>query len=392
VALPIEDVAAAASVMFLLLFGGVNVALIRLRKLRLDLDRGFRVPFVPFTPILAILCMLVVAVFMARDYPLSWVAAGGWIVAGTLFYYGYSRTREQTLQKHVQWLERLDRKEYRVLVALSKRESIPTLMETASALARQHDGSIVVATVVEVPEGVSLLSGRTAAREKEALLHQAVAYATSRDMTATPVLKIACRISHAIAETAREEQCNFLIMGQPSGHSFLERLVASVVDRVLSRAPCHVGVVYGKMARGSVGGILVPVTTGRNSQLAAELAPGFAAWFGSDVRAVTVLERGMEPDAAEDLVGAARETVERAGLEAELQVIHRREVGRGLARSARPRELVLVGGPSSGPTAPLIGETIPVTIAKSGSNPVVVVRAIEPRAPGRFERAFFGKS
>jgi len=392
VALPIEDVAAAASVMFLLLFGGVNVALIRLRKLRPDLDRGFRVPFVPFTPILAILAMLVIAVFMARDYPLSWVAAGGWIVAGTFFYYGYSRTREETLQKHVQWLERLDRKEYRVLVALSKRESIATLMETASALARQHDGSIVVATVVEVPEGVSLLSGRTAAREKEALLDEAVAYAASRGMTATPVLKIARRISHAISETAREEQCNFLIMGQPSGHSFLERLVASVVDRVLSRAPCHVGVVYGKMTKGFVGGILVPVTTGRHSQLAAELAPGFAAWFESDIRAVTVLERGMEPDDATELVDAARVTVERAGLQAELQVIHRREVGRGLARSARPRELVLVGGPSSGPTAPLIGETVPVTIAKSGSNPVVVVRAVEPRAPGRFERAFFGKS
>ena len=39
VALPIEEVAAAASVMFLLLFGGVNVALIRLRRSHAELDR-----------------------------------------------------------------------------------------------------------------------------------------------------------------------------------------------------------------------------------------------------------------------------------------------------------------------------------------------------------------
>ncbi len=391
VALPIEDVAAAASVMFLLLFAGVNVALIRLRKLRPDLDRGFRVPFVPWTPILAIAAMLVIAIFMARDYPLSWVAAGGWIVAGAFFYYGYARTREETFQKHVQWMERLDRKEYRVLVALSHPEFMPTLMELASALARQHDGSIVVATVVEVPEGESLLSGRAAARSQEALLDEAVAYAAARGMTATPVLKIARRVSYAIAQTAREEQCNFLLMGQPTGHSFLERLVASVVDRVLSRAPCHVGVVYGMVAKDSVESVLLPVTTGKNSQLAAELAPAFAAWFGTKTRVVTVVERGTERRTAEGLVSAARATMARAGLEADLKVLHRREIGRGLARSARPRELVLIGGPSSGPTAPLIGETVPVTIAKSGANPVLVVRAVEQRAVGRFERAFFGK-
>jgi amino acid transporter len=53
VALPIEQVAAAASVMFMLLFGGVNVAVVRLRKSHPDLDRGFKVPWVPYTPIVA---------------------------------------------------------------------------------------------------------------------------------------------------------------------------------------------------------------------------------------------------------------------------------------------------------------------------------------------------
>ncbi|MEO2005968.1 MAG: APC family permease, partial [Candidatus Poribacteria bacterium] len=81
IALPIEEVAAAASVMFLLLFGGVNVALIRLRRSHADLDRGFKVPFVPLTPILAIVCMLFLAVFMFFQYPLAWAAAGGWAEA-----------------------------------------------------------------------------------------------------------------------------------------------------------------------------------------------------------------------------------------------------------------------------------------------------------------------
>ena len=54
VLLPIEDVAAAADIMFLLLFVQVNVAVMRLRKKRPDLDRGFHIPFMPLVPILAI--------------------------------------------------------------------------------------------------------------------------------------------------------------------------------------------------------------------------------------------------------------------------------------------------------------------------------------------------
>lgn len=36
----------------------------------------------PFTPIAA---MLFVAVFMFVGYPLAWLAAGGWMVAGWIF-------------------------------------------------------------------------------------------------------------------------------------------------------------------------------------------------------------------------------------------------------------------------------------------------------------------
>ena len=47
VSLPLETVASAANIMFLLLFLQVNLTLIRLRKKRPDLDRGFLVPIFP---------------------------------------------------------------------------------------------------------------------------------------------------------------------------------------------------------------------------------------------------------------------------------------------------------------------------------------------------------
>ena len=51
VSLPIEDVASAADIMFLLLFLQVNLAMISLRKKRADLDRGYKVPLYPYLTI-----------------------------------------------------------------------------------------------------------------------------------------------------------------------------------------------------------------------------------------------------------------------------------------------------------------------------------------------------
>ena len=392
VALPIEDVAAAASVMFLLLFGGVNVALIRLRRLHPELDRGFKVPFVPLTPILAIVAMLLLAGFMLVDYPLAGIAAGGWIAAGCAFYYAYSRKRETAFGERVTWMERIERREYRVLVAISSPRTMESLMESALAVARRHDGELVVVTVAEVPEGETLFSGRRLVRELEPVLESAVRYAEERGVAAQPVIKIARRIGHGLTQTAREEGCNFLIIGQPSTGSFFERLVASIVERVLQDAPCHVAVVYGAIEKDRVNHIVVPVTKGANSELAAQLAAPFSDWFRAPIRALTVIERERAGDGGEAHAAEARETLRAAGSAVRLDVLLRGEIASGLLRNLKRGELVLIGAPSSGPVVPLFGETIPALIARRGRNPVVVVRHVEELRARRFERLFFARS
>ena len=388
VALPIEEVAAAASVMFLLLFGGVNVALIRLRRSHAELDRGFRVPFVPLTPILAIACMLFVAVFMFFQYPLAWAAAGGWIVAGVGVYYGYSRTRERAFAERTQWMERIERKEYRVLVAVSNPAKMASLMEAAIVIARQHAGEVVVVGVAEVPEGQPLMSGRTEARQLEPLLDRAVAYATEHGIAARGVLKIAHRVSQGILGTAREEECNFLLIGRPVAGSILEQLVASIVERVIQDAPHQVGVVYGDIAPDKIRRVVVPVTKGANSKLAAELAPGFAEQFDARVRALTVIPNDASGSEAEGMEASARATLEDAHSDVELEVLRRREVKPGLVGALSRTDLVLIGAASTDPVAALLAETLPGLIAKQGRGPLIVVRDVEAHRTGRFEGFF----
>jgi len=390
VLLPIEDVAAAAGVMFLLLFGGVNVAVIRLRRLRPDLDRGFRVPFMPVTPIVAIAAMLFIAVYMFFQYPLAWAAAGGWIAAGLAFYYGYSRTRETAFAERVRWMERIDREEYSVLVALAKPESVSTLMEAAIAIARRHSGKVIAVSVAEVPEGVSLMRGRRQARELEPLLDRAVAYAAERGMSARGVLKIAHRVSAGILSTAREEECNFLLLGQPVADSLFERLFASIVERVLQNAPNQVGIVYGTIERDAIREVVVPVTSGASSELAAELAPGLARSFEARMRMMTVIPTDLPREDADRLEREARETLRRAEHDGALQVLHRHDVESGLLGALGPDELVVIGAPTTDPVAALLAETLPQTIARHRQGPMIVVRDVEAHRTGRFERFFLG--
>jgi len=377
--------------MFLLLFGGVNVAAIRLRKSHPELDRGFRIPLVPLTPILAIATMLFVAVFVFFAYPMAWLAAGGWIAAGLVFYYAYSRKRETAYTERAAWMERIERKEYRVLVAVSSPRTVRSLMEAGVSIAREYQGDLVAMTVAEVPEGESLLAGQRLVRELEPVLEEAVAYARAQGVRARPLVKIGHRISHALVQAVREEQCNFLIIGQPYAQSFFERIVSTIVERVLQDAPCQVGVVYGTIEREGIRHVVVPVTAGANSKLAAELAPALSRWFEVDNRALTVIEDAIGDDEAARLTDRVREVLGAARYPGRHDVLRRRDMRRGLTRAIKRGDLVLLGAPTHGPIVPLWGDTIPALIAKRGRNAVVVVRDVAAHRVDRFEDVFFRK-
>ena len=206
-----------------------------------------------------------------------------------------------------------------------------------------------------------------------------------------PVIKIARRVSHGIVETAREEECNFLVIGRPETQSIIEKLVASVTELVLRDAPCQVGVVFGAVRAAQLRGVLLPVTSGNNSLLAAGLAPAFAARYGGKFRAVTVVERGAEEEVVEKAVAEARQTLADAQADVELEVLHRREVARGLAFAARRGELVRWAPRGAG------RRRHPRRVraryrGAAGAHPVVVVREAEEHRARRFERVFFARS
>jgi len=93
--LPLQDVAASADIMFLMLFVLVNYTLISLRRERPNMQRPFEMPFYPVLPWVGIGAGAALALTLYDLSPIAWLSALIWFALGAGVYFGYSR-RQQT--------------------------------------------------------------------------------------------------------------------------------------------------------------------------------------------------------------------------------------------------------------------------------------------------------
>jgi amino acid transporter/nucleotide-binding universal stress UspA family protein len=378
--LPIEDVASAADLMFLLIFMQVNVVVIRLRKKRPDLDRGFRVPFMPVIPIVGIATQVFIAVYLIRYSPKAFVTAALWIGVGAIVHYLYASKKEAKYTVLREAIQRLVRKDYRILVPLGVQENIGTLMSVALAVAHKFDGEIVALSVIEVPFQTPLTSAAVMPdmQERRNNLRLAERIADRESIPCRRYVKVAHRLSQAILDTAREEECNFIILGRTARPHLGSRVVRSFMDRVLMESPCHVAVVKCEDVS-KVDRILVPVDDDRNSRLALELLPAFISRWNAtaEIMAITLDGSNVQARADQLLQRLSSESPFPAG--AATSFVEGIMPTEGVLEKIRPTDLVVMGESQWTGLAHLFGSTLPDEIAKRTDRPVVFIKAYEPK-------------
>jgi APA family basic amino acid/polyamine antiporter len=102
VALPTQSAGNMSSLFFLLSFIIVNVAVIRLRRERPDMNRPYEMPYYPIPPVLGaglnLVLTIVLVEYLIRTDPLALGLSVGWILLGGVAYYALNRIRtdEQT--------------------------------------------------------------------------------------------------------------------------------------------------------------------------------------------------------------------------------------------------------------------------------------------------------
>jgi len=375
--LPIEDVASAADIMFLLLFLQVNLAMIRLRKKRPDLDRGFVTPLFPWLSIVAILLLLFLALYMFNYSPAAWAVTAAWIAVGLVIYRGYASKREIQYERKVDALDRLEHKKYRILVPVSKPSSAESLTHVAIAVAKAHHAEIILLHVIEVEEERPLSAGLEEKARVLPLLRTAEELVDASGVPVRVILKVAHRISQAIIETAGEEDCNFIVLWRQKHPQFFQRFFSSVIDTVIQDAPCEVAILHGELEKAAIRNILIPYGRDIHARLAVEMAPALAEFFHGTVRIGIVVDPESSPDAVDHTLAEVNAIIKERGLSADLVTQTSPDILRGVLQLEKNADLILMGGKSGDFLELLMGRSLSQDITEQSRCPVLWFKEYE---------------
>jgi amino acid transporter/nucleotide-binding universal stress UspA family protein len=392
VLLPIEDVASAADIMFLLLFLQVNIAMIRLRKKRPELDRGFFVPLYPLLSVLGILMLLFLAIYMFNYSPIAWVVTIIWIVSGVGVYEVYASRREVEHIEKVKALERIERKEYRILVCLSNPQSVSGLTNIAIAVAKKHNAEIILLNVIEVHEGEHLMAGLEETARARPLLEEAESLAAAAGVPSHSIIQVSHRISQGIVETAAMEKCNFILLRRQKQATFLERVFSSLIDTVLQKSPSEVAILHGEFKGEKIRKVLIPFGTSIHTRLATEIAPALADYFEAELHVVVVFDPDIPPIEREKRINEINQVLRENSWSAKLEVVIEKDVLKGILKQSRDADLLLMAGRTGDFLELLFAKTVSQEITEQVKCPVLWVKEYqEPKSLWRTLLKPYGK-
>jgi basic amino acid/polyamine antiporter, APA family len=212
-ALPLDQIAVAAGVIFLLLFTQVNIAVINIRRVYGDkLDYGFKIPLFPVIPIIGVFLKLGLAFYLLVTQPFSWFISALWVAVGFALYRMYTFKKE--IEHYAPLITSegdLTRKEYRILIPYTP-ENPDRLINYAIRIAKENDGEVNVLRVLTVPDQTPLSAGiafADAARKSFEPLEKRL---EQENILNHLLFRISHETSEAILATIEEQKIDLVII------------------------------------------------------------------------------------------------------------------------------------------------------------------------------------
>ena len=353
----IRVLAKAGSVLHLVVYGLMNLALIVMRESNAPkYDPDFRVPLYPVTPILGAVLSFGLIAFMA---PIEIGVSLVFIGFGIVWYFTYARsrtTKQGILSKYV--LSRSeempdvavdaatsvqpDGNDYRVLVPLANPATEQHLITLASAIAKQNDGTVVAVNIANVPDQTSLEAARDRGAHDAAhdLLERAQADAETMGVNVETHVVLSHRTFEEIFDAARMFDADITVMGWGEDAHGSPGRAESAIDELAYDLPCDFLVYRDRGYDPSR--ILVPTAGGPDSDLSAVVARTLRAEFDSEV---TLLHVADDETAGRAFLEEWAEAHDLA--DAELRV-ETGDVEAAIERAARDATMLVIGATERG--------------------------------------------
>jgi len=271
---PITTVAAAADIMFLLLFLQVNIAVITIRKKYGDkLAYGYLMPFYPVVPIIGIVTKLALALFMFDHYPIAWVYVIAWLAVGFGIYrfYAMDREREKEATPILAEEKTMDVKPNSVLIPVANPETAQQHIDLGARIARLSDSQLVLLHVITVPSQLPPRAATDFVEKARPILDKAREYAEQYDVPVSTQMRVGHKPADAIIHTAQDKNTEYLIMGWKGAVHKKETVIGSNIDHVLKESNTH-AIVMQQNGQKALNRILVPVANPETAPLGLAVA------------------------------------------------------------------------------------------------------------------------
>ena len=389
----VKTLAKAGSVLHLIVYGLLNIALIVMRQADVpEYQPDFTVPLYPIVPIVGAVTSFGLIAFMK---PIEIAVSLVFVVGGMLWYFLYARKeveKQGILSEYI--LDRSDEMpepavsaagavapdggKYRVFVPLANPEHEKDLITLASAVAKQRGGTVVAAHIVQVPDQTALETARDRVDEFDAESADLLARAERDAETFGVDVETHTILSHRgfeeIFDAARTHDADLTVMGWgPDSHGSPGR-VESAMDEVTSDVPCDFLVLRDRGFDPEH--ILVPTAGGPESDLSAEVVSLLQQEYGSKVTLLYVADEDEEATGADFL--------ERWADEHDLGDAERRvetgDVETAIETAARDCSLVVLGATERGLLQRLVSGSVVMDVAEKVDCSVILAEKSQKRS------------
>lgn len=391
----IEILAAAAGIMFLLLFFVANACLISLRKKRPDLDRGFKVPFVPVVPIIGMILNLALAIgvwFLFFEEGLwsygqiAWALALVWIIAGLAIHYptgGRRAITEIDMEERKELLELLaskktviDKKIFRVLVPIADLEN-ENLVRLGALLARNAGGELDILNVYEVPAPTppkSISFSMVDPRIKK--MDRLERIARKEDAKVRSMIKIGHSPYQTILNSMEEGDVDILVLGWKGKPVSGRKILGSNIDHLIQRTRCDAIVFKTEGLPENLNKILVVSGHSWHASHAMELAIQLAKEHDAEITILTIATD--KSDELKDVEYSNRLMMmcEDSEIPHNLKVIHARSEVSGVVGESAKYDLVVLGATTQWVLRKYAFGGVTDQIAKKVDKPVLMFRKV----------------
>ena len=307
--LPLIDIAALASLLFILLFLQLNIAGINIHYKWPDTKWAYKVPLFPITPLVAVGAYALLAITMLKVNLSAWIVSLFWVLLGFVNYFAYAKTQSrESFETGIVYEQaaRIGPKTgRRILLPLSPElnwEQIKNLSEIAFTLASKFNGELIIVRIHEIPPALALhpsvIDPKVLDGEKklfESLQQWVNEYNVKtgpekKDINFHSLILIGRDVVDVILDVIKQEDCDLLLLNWEGYPQTQGVILSAKIDRILRESQCDLVVIKNPRPIKSVLLAAHPSAKSPYLELMGEVVSGLNDYYKPTMKLFSVID------------------------------------------------------------------------------------------------------